>query len=831
MADIGSIELDAKIDTSQYEAGAATVENTNERIKSSTKSVGDSQDEASKKSGGFSKAFSAGWGAVAGIASSVTGKVIDSVGGLVGEMVDASDSANKFSSTLKFAGVDDSKIKALTDSTQKYADQTVFSLGDIRNATAQLAANGVPNYDKLAEAAGNLTAVAGGGANEFKSVSMALTQTAAAGKLTTENWNQLSDAIPGASGKLQEAMLKNGAYTGDFREAMAKGEITANEFNQALLGLGLSDTAEEAAKSTQTFDGALDNLQASVVKAGSALLDVFKPAVTGAMSTVADSITNVVSFFQSNGGKIQATASEIGSSFMSTFTAAFDPASIQSAFDNALEPLSNAWTRIEPMLAPIAGNVGTSMGNVTQGFSNAFGGLIEGVSKVIGAVAPYIAQFMEIWTSLQEAVSPIITQLGTIIGELFDKIGGMIADIVNTVGPPLMQFINQIVDIVQDNMPTIQAIIDQIGEAIDQLVPVIQQIITTVVDTLMPAIQPLFDAISDFLSSVIPPLLDGIKKVIPIFVNLAETIISNVQPVIEGITNAIKGVIEVLTGIITFITGVFTGNWSKAWDGIKQIFGGIWDAIKGLVSAAINAVSGVISNVVNGIKSFWNGAWNGIKSFFGNIWEGMKRAAQNGVNGVIGFVKGLPDRVKSFFSNAGSWLLNAGKAILDGLLSGLKNAWKNVTSFVGGIGDWIKEHKGPISYDRKLLVPAGNAIMGGLNEGLQDSFGDVKDTVSDITGLFDPINDVDAQANVSAVNSMASSVTPAPTVSTATRSYDTGTNGIGSSGTVDMEALSLVMANALSGKKWVLTTTGRDLAIAMIDDIDEELALKADREA
>lgn len=168
---------------------------------------------------------------------------------------------------------------------------------------------------------------------------------------------------------------------------------------------------------------------------------------------------------------------------------------------------------------------------------------------------------------------------------------------------------------------------------------------------------------------------------------------------------------------------------------------------------------------------------------------------------------------------------------MNSLLSGLKSAWGNVTSFVNNIAGWIRDHKGPISYDKKLLVPAGNAIMSGLNEGLKDSFGDVKETVSDITGLFDPINDIDAQANVSAVNSMASSVTPAPTVSTATRSYDTVTNGIGSSGTVDMEALSLVMANALSGKKWVLTTTGRDLAIAMIDDIDEELALKADREA
>ena len=70
-----------------------------------------------------------------------------------------------------------------------------------------------------------------------------MTQTAGAGKLTTENWNQLSDAIPGASGKLQEAMKKNGAYTGNFREAMEKGEITAEEFNQAILDLGMEDVA------------------------------------------------------------------------------------------------------------------------------------------------------------------------------------------------------------------------------------------------------------------------------------------------------------------------------------------------------------------------------------------------------------------------------------------------------------------------------------------------------------------------------------------------------------------------------------------------------------
>ena len=84
----------------------------------------------------------------------------------------------------------------------------------------EFAANGVPNYDKLAEAAGNLNAVAGGSADTFKSVAMVLTQTAGQRKLTTENWNQLSDAIPGASGKIQQALKEAGAYTGNFRDCL-----------------------------------------------------------------------------------------------------------------------------------------------------------------------------------------------------------------------------------------------------------------------------------------------------------------------------------------------------------------------------------------------------------------------------------------------------------------------------------------------------------------------------------------------------------------------------------------------------------------------------------
>ena len=203
------------------------------------------------------------------------------------QAIDASDATNKFKNTLGFAGKSAADVDRLTKSTKEYADKTVYGLSDIQSITAQLASNNVQGYDKLAEAAGNLNAVAGGNAETFKSVGMVLTQTAGQGKLTTENFNQLADAVPGASGKLQQALLEAGAYTGNFREAMEKGEITAEEFNAAVMDLGMTDVAKEAATSTKTIEGAWGNLEAALVSGAMGIVDQIKPALTDFMGNVA----------------------------------------------------------------------------------------------------------------------------------------------------------------------------------------------------------------------------------------------------------------------------------------------------------------------------------------------------------------------------------------------------------------------------------------------------------------------------------------------------------------------------------------------------------------
>ena len=234
---------------------------------------------------------------IGGLVAQGVGMMTSALQGLIGEAMDASDAMDKFKSTMKLSGAGSAEINKAAKEVKKYADETVYDLGDISNTTAQLAANGIKNYMQLTEAAGNLNAQAGGSAETFKSVAMVMTQTAAAGKLTTENWIQLTGAIPGASGVLQKALKDNGAYTGNFRDAMANGEITAKEFNKAVTQLGMNKGAIEAAKSTETFEGAFGNLKANVITGLNDMIQrIGKKRITNAINEASDAIVATMGF-------------------------------------------------------------------------------------------------------------------------------------------------------------------------------------------------------------------------------------------------------------------------------------------------------------------------------------------------------------------------------------------------------------------------------------------------------------------------------------------------------------------------------------------------------
>ena len=213
------------------------------------------------------------------------------------------------------------------------------------------------------------------------------------------------------------------------------------------------------------------------------------------------------------------------------------------------------------------------------------------------------------------------------------------------------------------------------------------------------------------------------------------------------------GICTYFSGIISTIIGYFTG----AFEGLKTFLSGIWDSIKATAEAMWNAICQAILGIIDafiasakalweGFKSFMSGLWEGIKSTAVGMWEGIKSGlgsifdgiasgAQKAWDTMKNGVKDLCSGIKGFFSGlANINLWDAGKAILNGFLGGLKSAFNGVKNFIGGIAGWIRDHKGPISYDRRLLIPAGKAIMGGFDTSLQNSFKDVQRTVGGVTG-------------------------------------------------------------------------------------------------
>lgn len=363
-----------------------------------------------------------------GLAASAVQMVGDALLDLGKEALNAADSLTKFESTMSFAGFDTAQIEASKQAVQDYAARTVYDLETVANTTAQLAANGVKDYVGLTEAAGNLNAVAGGNASTFQSVAMMLTQTAGAGKLTTENWNQLADAIPGASGKLQEAMLQNGAYTGNFREAMERGQITAEEFNQAIMQLGMSDFAVEAASSVSTIEGAVGNLKATIV-------DGFANLLTdgGGMEAITGFINGITSVLQNAGqyigpaiDGIKSAISGIGEAFGNAFTG-----DQQAAILGFLKTLASALVGLQFQLVSAS----------VQAVSLAFQGLIT----IAGAVANFFSSTLP--GALSSAASWFGNLAGTVSGALSSALGAVInwgSNVVSAISSAVSSAVNAV---------------------------------------------------------------------------------------------------------------------------------------------------------------------------------------------------------------------------------------------------------------------------------------------------------------------------------------------------------------------------------------------------
>lgn len=378
------------------------------------------------------------------------------------------------------------------------------------------------------------------------------------------------------------------------------------------------------------------------------------------------------------------------------------------------EGADNVWTTIQEAPGKAADWIVSKWSETKEFFSNIWKGIKESASEawegVLNILSPYV-------TAIKNVFQPMIdffTNLWSQIGSIASSAWGIIKTAV--MGPILL-----LIDLITGNFNQLK---EDASRLWTTLTTNIENIITTFVDIVV----GYYTSLKDTVINIWNVLATTIKDVWNSFTTwIKETTNNIVNSIKQGWNNLKQGTIDLFNNMI---------------QGAKDL----WNSFKAWF---INLVIGTKDNIIQG----WENLKQGTIDTFNNLVNGAQEAWDNLVNAVSDTV----DRVTGWFDNLKNIdLLAAGKAIMDSFLEGLQNAWKSVQDFVGGIGDWIREHKGPIQYDRKLLIPAGQAIMNGLNKGLTGGFNDVQKTVGSmadfIAELFNANPDVDIAANLKNAN-------------------------------------------------------------------------------
>ena len=441
-------------------------------------------------------------------------------------------------------------------------------------------------------------------------------------------------------------------------------------------------------------------------------------------------------------------------------------------FGNLIPMIGNILKQIPNLI--LGGIKGVFSGIFGEGLGSIMGGIVTALGsaflafKAFSAVSGLLSGIPAVLTTIKTAVTGLFTAMSANpIGIAIAAIAALTAGLVyfftqtemgrqiwqgfmdwfsgvwQSVAPVLTEVWNGIVETattVWNNMmavvaPIIQAVVDFIRSVWDGISlwwtenqGLIQQTFTTVwnaIQTVIQTVMPIIQSIIETAMNILAPFIEGTWN----------NICTVVTTVWELIKIAIQTAMDVISGVIKAVMAIINGDWGTAWNAIKGVGEAIWKGLSAAGKAIFDGFAQILSNIWNTIKSVASSAWEGLKSTVLGLIDGLVQGAQRAWESMKQGVSDLVSNVTSIFDgirNIDLW--EAGKAILDGFLGGLKSAWDSVTDFVGGIAGWIADHKGPIEYDRKLLIPAGNAIMQGLDRGLQDRFKGVKKSVSGMAG-------------------------------------------------------------------------------------------------
>ena len=707
-----------------------------------------SEESSSRLTSGF-KDMASALGLVA-IASKAFDVLKDSIGGAVERF----DTLNKFPVVMQALGYSARDTAKSTAILKKGVDGLPTTLQDVTSVAQQLAplTGSATKASKSAIALNNAFLASGASAADSSRGLEQYTQMLSTGKVDMMSWRTLMETMPIALRKVANSF----GFTGksaeqDLYKALQSGQITMDQLNDRFIKLnkGQNGFAELAKKNSAGIMTSFTNLKNSVKNnladmltdinkgfknAGlgsiAQVLDNMKYAINGAFKAIGPAVTVATSVIL-NFAKV--VGSVLGGLFKNDFFRSLAVGAL--SFAGALKGIEVGIAIFGKLKSALS--VGKAFIELVTDAKNLVG-VFQNLSVLLGtnpwillaaAIAAVVAALVYFFTQTKAGRAIWSGFVSFLVG-----LWNQLVTTVTTVWGNIVKVFTVAVGIIETAWSGTVTFFTTLWTGIVTVATTIWNMIVAVVQTVVTAMQADWQGFTTFLATLWTGIVTIATTVWNMIVTVVMTVVTAIQAVWSGFSSFMS---EIWDGIVSVASSI--------WDSLVDIVSSVWNAITSVVSGAVSAVSSAISAGFNTARSIVSSVMNAMRAVISSVWNGIKSLFSAGVN----FIKSVVHVDLSA----------EGRAIMNSFFNGLKSVWESIKSFVSGIAGWIKAHKGPISLDRKLLIPAGQAIMNGLNEGLTNGFENVQSNVSAMAGAISnaatvsvpPIQDSAFTKSISAV--------------------------------------------------------------------------------
>lgn len=690
----------------------------------------------------------------------------DSVGGAI----ERYDKLSQFPKVLSALGASTKEAESATNKLKEGIDGLPTTLQDVASTTQQMYSV-FKNADTAADstiALNNALLASGSSGDKAARGTDQYLKVLRTGKFDMDSYSTLQETMGVGLDKIAEKFKFTGASAqNDLYNALKKGDITINEFNQALIDIqdGLDGTANVARTSTEGIGTSMTNLRNSVKNglAGTieALDNALKDAGFGGFAGIADKLkVKINELFKAFNNNLPNLIEKVGNAF-------------QFLADNA--------TWLIPVISGVAGalasvaaiNAATStITNITKAvgsLSSAFSFLMSPTGLIIVGIGLLIAAGVALyknWDTISDYAKKIWGGISDFFKNTFDNIKGWFSGLWEGSKEKASAAADGLRDAWSGTKEwfsdTWNGIKNGAKDAWDSAVQSGKDAVNGVKD--------IWNGIKEWFTS----LWNGVKESVSSIVgNLADAIMSRFGMLIYGVRNAFihmsfflntlwenlvkiaANIFDILKNVILapvlFVTSMITGGWEEArdnmiavWNNIQEAAGNIWNSIKDIFDSFLVNTQMAFSNV-----------WNGIKAAVSYIWSSMLTIATDTFNSIVAFFVETWANVKQTATDtwtnikdsvAATWqaMLQGARDTFDALKNFLADLWQSTKNTA--IDTWESIKSGVTNAwntTKDSVVNTAKALVQGAQKAWEDFKQGISDAVNRAREIFDDLRSID----------------------------------------------------------------------------------------